>query len=120
MFGNLFKRKEKSVEEKMREELGLELIPVDEGTINKFRKYIRGASNLTDEEVIYKINRDFYCSNIISKENNQIIIKKYGNLKIVYSKKSKSIVRIYNKNTYGRCYDVDELLKNKLNRIMGL
>ena len=73
----LFKRKEKEVsnferiEERLHDELGIDLLNVNPRVIAKYKFKVNSSNNclLSDEQVILKLIRDFYCSNVITKEN---------------------------------------------------
>ena len=69
----LFKRKEKEIsklekiEERLHDELGIDLLNVNPRVIAKYKFKVNSSKNclLSDEQVILKLNRNFYCSNVI-------------------------------------------------------
>ena len=89
--------------------------------IAKYKFKVNSSKNclLSDEQVILKLNRNFYCSNVISKENEHIINKQYGSLRITYNKETNEISSIWNEH-YPIDLCVDELLRTKMNEIMEL
>lgn len=121
----LFKRKEVSnferIEKRLHEELGIDLLNVNPRVIAKYKFKVNSSKNclLSDEQVILKLNRDFYCSNVTSKENEYIISKQYGSLRITYNKARNEISSIWNEH-YPINLCIDELLKTKMNEIMEL
>ena len=123
----LFKRKEKEVsnferiKERLHDELGIDILNVNPKVIAKYKFKVNSSKNclLSDEQVILKLNRDFYCSNVISKENEYIISKQYGSLRITYNKVKNEISSIWNEH-YPMNLCIDELLKAKMNEIMEL
>ena len=123
----LFKRKEKEVsnferiKERLHDELGIDLLNVNPRVIAKYKFKVNSSKNclLSDEQVILKLNRNFYCSNVISKENEYIISKQYGSLRITYNKVKNEISSIWNEH-YPMSLYIDELLKAKMNEIMEL
>ena len=123
----LFKRKEKEVsnferiKERLHDELGIDLLNVNPRVIAKYKFKVNSSKNclLSDEQVILKLNRNFYCSNVISKENEYIISKQYGSLRITYNKVKNEISSIWNEH-YPINLCVDELLRTKMNEIMEL
>ena len=123
----LFQRKEKEVsnferiEERLHDELGIDLFNVNPRVIAKYKFKVNSSKNclLSDEQVILKLNRDFYCSNVITKENEYIISKQYGSLRITYNKVKNEISSIWNEH-YPMNLCIDELLRTKMNEIMEL
>lgn len=123
----LFKRKEKEVsnferiKERLHDELGIDILNVNPKVIAKYKFKVNSSKNclLSDEQVILKLNRDFYCSNVISKENEYIISKQYGSLRITYNKVKNEISSIWNEH-YPMNLCIDELLRTKMNEIMEL
>lgn len=123
----LFKRKEKEVsnferiKERLHDELGIDLLNVNPRVIAKYKFKVNSSKNclLSDEQVILKLNRNFYCSNVISKENEYIISKQYGSLRITYNKAKNEISSIWNEH-YPMNLCIDELLRTKMNEIMEL
>lgn len=123
----LFKRKEKEVsnferiKERLHDELGIDLLNVNPRVIAKYKFKVNSSKNclLSDEQVILKLNRNFYCSNVISKENEYIISKQYGSLRITYNKVKNEISSIWNEH-YPMNLCIDELLRTKMNEIMEL
>ena len=123
----LFKRKEKEVsnferiKERLHDELGIDLLNVNPRVIAKYKFKVNSSKNclLSDEQVILKLNRNFYCSNVISKENEYIINKQYGSLRITYNKVKNEISSIWNEH-YPMNLCIDELLRTKMNEIMEL
>ena len=123
----LFKRKEKEVsnferiKERLHDELGIDLLNVNPRVIAKYKFKVNSSKNclLSDEQVILKLNRNFYCSNVISKENEYIISKQYGSLRITYNKTKNEISSIWNEH-YPMNLCIDELLRTKMNEIMEL
>ena len=121
----LFKRKEVSnferIEKRLHDELGIDLLNVNPRVIAKYKFKVNSSKNclLSDEQVILKLNRDFYCSNVTSKENEYIISKQYGSLRITYNKEKNEISSIWNEH-YPIDLCIDELLRTKMNEIMGL
>ena len=123
----LFKKKEKEVsnferiKERLHDELGIDLLNVNPRVIAKYKFKVNSSKNclLSDEQVILKLNRNFYCSNVISKENDHIINKQYGSLRITYNKVKNEISSIWNEH-YPMNLCIDELLRTKMNEIMEL
>lgn len=121
----LFKRKEVSnferIEKRLHDELGIDLLNVNPRVIAKYKFKVNSSKNclLSDEQVILKLNRDFYCSNVTSKENEYIISKQYGSLRITYNKEKNEISSIWNEH-YPINLCIDELLRTKMNEIMEL
>ena len=123
----LFKRKEKEIsklekiEERLHDELGIDLLNVNPRVIAKYKFKVNPSKNslLSDEQVILKLNRNFYCSNVISKENDHIINKQYGSLRITYNKEKNEISSIWNEH-YPIDLCINELLRTKMNEIMEL
>ena len=123
----LFKRKEKEIsklekiEERLHDELGIDLLNVNPRVIAKYKCKVNSSKKclLSDEQVILKLNRNFYCSNVISKENEHIINKQYGSLRITYNKEKNEISSIWNEH-YPIDLCINELLRTKMNEIMEL
>ena len=119
----MLKRKENKLERisnKMKEELGIELLTVSDTAINQYRRLTNDNHNLSDEACILKLNRNFHCSNKVLKDDERSICKAYGNMKIYYNKAHNEIYNIINNRTRIHNMKIDEILKAKLNKIMEL
>lgn len=119
----MLKRKENKLERisnKMKEELGVELLDVSNNAITQYRSLTNDNHNLSNEACILKLNRNFHCSNKILKDDERSMCKAYGNMKIYYSKIHNEIYNIVNNRTRIHNMKIDEILKAKLNKIMEL
>ncbi len=120
----LLKRKENRLEKiskQMMNELGIGLMKVSDKALEQYRNLTKDNYNLSDEQIILKLNRNFYCSKKTLKANRNIIIRAYGNMKICVNKIHNEIVNISNERN-GVCFDmkINKKLKNKLNKIMEI
>ena len=109
---------------------GIKLLDVDNDTIQAFRKHVRNNKFLDDETIIKKINRDW----ILAKDTEyieydsgfEVCIRNYGNLEIgmypasYYGFKKDKIAYIYNHKGKKQDFNIDEELKEELNRKMRL
>lgn len=119
----MLKRKENKLERisnKMKEQLGIELLTVSDNAIKQYRSLTNNNYNLSDEACILKLNRNFYSSSKVLKDDERSICKAYGNMKIYYSKAHNEIYNIVNNRTRIHNMKIDEILKAKLNKIMEL
>ena len=109
---------------------GVKLITVDNDAIQAFRKHVRNHKEDLDMDVIKRINRNW----ILSKDTERIkyvkgfkvYIRKYGNLEMhmfpasEYELSDDKIYYIYNRKGKKQDFNIDEKLKEELNRKMRL
>ena len=123
----LFKRKEKEIsklekiEERLHDELGIDLLNVNPRVTAKYKFKVNSSKNclLSDEQVQKEGVSNQINSNVISKENDHIINKQYGSLRITYNKETNEISSIWNEH-YPIDLCINELLRTKMNEIMEL
>ena len=108
---------------------GIKLIDVDESVYDKFRKYVKGHKSDSDLTIKKYITRDWILSEDTSYEvmnhypqPHIIETRQYGNL-VIKCKKTEyesRIISIYNRKGKKLDFNIDEELKEKLNKIMRL
>jgi hypothetical protein len=93
---------------------GFQYINVPKTIINKYRKTTKNNKFLTDKEIEFKINREYYSASIDSSNEIRNIVN-YGFLKMVRDNKRNLIIDIHNSKS-NRCgkikYDVKDLLNS--------
>ena len=98
--------------------LGFIRIFVTDKVVKKYKNTVKGNKDKSDEEIIKKINRNFYSGQQIYKNNN-ITVVAYGCLHISYDRINMMIFKIVNYKSYGceKVGNIDEDIKSKLNKL---
>lgn len=109
---------------------GIKLLNVDDDAIQAFRKHVRNHKEDLDMDVIKRINRNWILSKDTERikyvEGFKVYVRKYGNLEIhmfpasEYGLSDDKIYYIYNYKGKKWDFNIDEELKEELNRKMRL
>lgn len=96
-------------------------IHIEQHAIDSYKKYVKGYTDASDEEVRKKIIRNFMLG-IKTRETDSYKRSEYYNL-ILHSHKDNgkiSIYNIYNRKGHQRRFNIDQELKIKLDELLGL
>ena len=96
--------------------LGFIRIFVTDKVVKKYKNTVKGNKDKSDEEIIKKINRNFYSGQQIYKDDD-IITRAYGCLHIRYDRKLNKIYYIRNKYKSKRCGKINQEIRSQLNKI---
>lgn len=100
----------------------MDKINVSKKALYKYKRYVGGNYNETDERAISKLKRNFLVGEHICTNNDTLIVK-YGNLYISglsYKDGTFEINDIYNQK--GKCtqFIIDNKLKNKIDKLIEI
>lgn len=90
-------------------------LKVKKEVIRKYRETTNKSHNLTDFEIQYKLNREFYSSSPDSINDDRDIVY-YGYLKIVKDNRTNKITEIHNSHD-NRCGRIKYKEKDKIKAI---
>lgn len=97
------------------------LLRIDKGILHKYRKYVRDNENRGILEVRKLLTRNFILGREIWTDNiNNIQARMYGNLKIIVDMDSFEVRNIYNNVGKKRRIYINQLEKEKLNKIFKI
>lgn len=90
---------------------GYKIHKVDKTVIKYFKVITKNNKHISDEEVVKKLNRDFYIGEVISVNENYKTVN-YGALSITLDIKADIIIGISNGIYYRK--PIDKFMKQKL------
>lgn len=97
------------------------LLKIDKGIVHKYRKYVRDNEDKSFLEIRKLLTRNFILGREIWTDNiNNIQARMYGNLKIIVDMDSFEVRNIYNNVGKKRRIYINQLEKEKLNKIFKL
>lgn len=109
-----------TLKQKLKEN-GFPFINVHKDIIQKYRDTTRDNHNLTDFQVMFKLNRSYYCGSPDSIRENRNITN-YGFLRIIKDNKRNLIIDIHNssKNRNGKIqYHIKDKITAIYNSVYG-
>ena len=100
---------------KLLKEYGFPYIKVKKSVIKKYRDTTNKNKHLSDSEIEFKINREYYSARPDSINDKRDIVL-YGYLTITKDNENNMIMDIHNSKK-NRCGKIDYMIKDKMNAI---
>ncbi len=98
--------------------LGLKYIDVSDRALYEYKNFVRDNNTEDDFTLKLKLNRNYACSKT-EIDFEDTIVKKYGNLNIVYSKSENKIITVNNNKGRQRKFYIDKAIKDKYDAVLN-